>query len=64
MSFRRIQPSSPRAPALSPWRQQMHEVIFEADTPAGKAFDVMLIFAILISVVAVMMESIGSYRAK
>ncbi len=28
---------------LGPGRQRLHEVIFEADTPAGKAFDVVLL---------------------
>jgi voltage-gated potassium channel len=40
----------------------LHEVIFEADTPAGKGFDVILIISILASVVAVMFDSIGSVR--
>ncbi len=37
-----------------------HEVIFEADTPAGKTFDVLLIVSILISVAVVMLDSIVS----
>jgi voltage-gated potassium channel len=45
------------------WRERLHEVVFESDTPAGKAFDVTLIVAILMSVVAVMLESVGSVRA-
>ncbi len=40
----------------------MHEIIFEADTRAGKAFDVLLILSIVISVTAVMLESIKSIR--
>ena len=28
------------------WRNRLHEVIFEADTPAGKTFDVLLLLAI------------------
>ena len=32
--------------AGSRWRLKLHEVIFEADTPAGKWFDVLLILAI------------------
>ena len=44
------------------WRATLHEVIFEADTPAGKAFDVLLIVSILVSVAAVMLDSIGSVR--
>lgn len=44
--------------SLSAWRARMHEIIFEADTPAGKAFDVLLILAILLSVLVVMLESV------
>lgn len=44
--------------ALSAWRVKVHEIIFEADTPAGKGFDVALLIAILVSVVAVMLESV------
>ena len=43
---------------LSPWRGRLHEIIFEADTPAGKAFDVALLVAILLSVLAVCLESV------
>jgi voltage-gated potassium channel len=35
-------------------------VIFEADTPAGKRFDVVLIITILLSVLAVMLDSVES----
>ena len=51
-------------PADVPWRAQLHEVIFEADTPAGKAFDVALLVAILVSVVAVCLESMEPVRAR
>ena len=30
-----------------PLRQRIHEVIFEADTPAGKLFDTVLLVAIV-----------------
>jgi voltage-gated potassium channel len=40
------------------WRNQMHEVIFEADTPAGKWFDVLLLISIGISVIVVMLDTI------
>jgi voltage-gated potassium channel len=46
----------------SRWRFKLHEVIFEADTPAGKWFDVLLILAILVSVVMVMLDSVGPIR--
>lgn len=48
---------------LSPWQQKLHEVIFEADTFAGKAFDIILLFAILLSVFIVMLESVPYYGA-
>ncbi|MDD3642707.1 MAG: ion transporter [Candidatus Krumholzibacteria bacterium] len=47
---------------LSPWRKALHEVIFEADTPAGRWFDIILIATILCSVAVVMLESIASMR--
>jgi voltage-gated potassium channel len=39
-------------------KEKLHEVIFEADTPAGKAFDVVLLLLIALSVLVVMLESI------
>ncbi|QDU83229.1 Cyclic nucleotide-gated potassium channel [Planctomycetes bacterium Pla163] len=47
-------------PSLSGWRARAHEIIFEADTPLGKAFDVVLIVSIVASIVAVMLESVES----
>jgi len=44
------------------YRQKLHEVIFEADTPAGKLFDVILIICIVLSVIMVMLDSVGSIR--
>lgn len=49
---------------LHGWRAKAHEIIFEADTPAGKAFDIALIVTILVSVVAVMLESVAPVRAR
>ena len=40
----------------------MHEIIFEADTPGGKLFDVLLILSIVASVVLVMLDSVSSIR--
>ena len=45
---------------LSPWREKIHEIIFEADTTAGKVFDVALLVVIAASVVAVSLESVES----
>ena len=46
----------------APWRLKLHEIIFEADTVAGKGFDLLLIVSILASVVAVMLDSIGDVQ--
>lgn len=45
-------------------REKLHEVIFEADTKAGKRFDVILLIAILASVIIVILESVPDYQAK
>ena len=42
------------------WRHKLHEIIFEADTPMGKLFDVILLILILLSVIVVMLESVKS----
>ncbi len=39
------------------FRERVREIIFEADTPAGKLFDVSLIGLILVSLLAVMLET-------
>ncbi len=46
------------------WRHRLHEVIYEADTPSGKLFDVILLIAILASVLLVMLESVKSINDK
>lgn len=43
---------------LTGWRARAHEVIYESDTPAGKAFDVVLIMLIITSVMVVMLGSV------
>ena len=45
-------------------RRKLHEIIYEADTPLGKLFDLLLIFLILVSIAAVMLESISSVQTK
>ena len=49
-------------PAELGWRFRLHEIIFEADTPAGKLFDVALLLAIIASVAVVMLESLPNVR--
>jgi len=43
-------------------RERLRIVIFEADTPAGKAFDVGLLVTIVASVLAVVLESVADVR--
>jgi voltage-gated potassium channel len=40
-----------------PRRERLHEIIFEADTPAGRIFDILLLVLILLSIITVMLES-------
>ena len=45
------------------WRERLHTVIFEAETPGGKAFAVLLLIAIVLSLLAVILESVeGIHR--
>lgn len=46
-----------------PMKQKTWEVIFEAETPAGKFFDVVLLWCIALSVLAVMLETVGWVKA-
>lgn len=45
-------------------KDKLHTIIFESETPAGKAFDVSLIALILISIFAVIIESVPAVREK
>jgi len=40
-------------------KQKLHEVIFGTDTPAGKRFDIALIYLIVFSVLALMLDSVS-----
>jgi voltage-gated potassium channel len=58
--FTKPQPKGSRKPAA--WRLRLHEIIFEADTPTGRLFDIALIVAIILSVIAVMFDSVAAIR--
>ena len=49
---------------MSSLKHSLHTIIFEADTPAGKAFDLTLIITIFASVFAVMVDSLPSVEKK
>ena len=46
------------------WRFRLHEIIYESNTPAGKAFDVALLFAIFTSIIVIMLDSVESLHKK
>lgn len=49
---------------MNRFRFKVHEIIFEADTPLGKIFDILLLVMILLSVGVVMLESVEGFRLK
>jgi voltage-gated potassium channel len=51
-----------KEPAETNWRHRVYEVVFEAETPTGKLFDITVIALILLSVVAVVLESVRWIR--
>ncbi len=46
------------------FKKRLYEIVFEADTRAGKLFDIILIWSILLSVVLVIAESVHDYNSK
>ena len=48
----------------TPWRASLHNLIFEAETKAGKTFDVILMILIELSVAPVMLESVSAVRSE
>ncbi|WP_045689544.1 ion transporter [Hymenobacter sp. AT01-02] len=55
---------APSPPLAVGWKQKAYSVIFESDTSAGRAFDIGLLIAILLSVLVVMLESVRSINAQ
>ena len=43
-------------------KKKLYEIIFESDTRAGKTFDLILIFSILLSVSTVLIDSVQYYN--
>lgn len=48
----------------SSFRKELYTIIFEANTPMGKAFDVLLLIVILSSIIIVMLESVEQINIK
>jgi voltage-gated potassium channel len=51
-------------PGRAAWRDTLYRIIFEADTPMGKAFDIALVVSIVLSVLAVMLDSVASIHTQ
>ncbi len=45
------------------WQKTLYDVIFKADTPAGKGFDIVLLLAIVLSILVVMLSSVESIQS-
>lgn len=50
--------------SFSPRRNRIHEIIFEAETPLGKWFDIVLMFLIVVSVLVVAIETLPNLSVK
>ncbi len=46
------------------WRRRLFVIIFESDTRAGRLFDIVLLWAIVASVVVVMLDSVAGLEAR
>ncbi|NOQ17529.1 MAG: ion transporter [Methyloprofundus sp.] len=49
---------------LSPWREALNDVIFGAESSAGKYFDIFLVTSITASVIAVMLSSVETFHTQ
>src|SRR5918993_1708315 len=47
-----------------PLRERIHDIMFQHDTPAERAFDGTLVIAIVASVIVVMLDSVASINAR
>jgi len=55
---------SDSTPERAAWRDALYRIIFESDTPPGKAFDLVLVICIVISVLVVMLDSVASVHLR
>lgn len=57
-------PTNNKPKNWTPLREKIHIIIFEADTPAGKLFDIWLLIFIILSVFTVMLESVAGLQSQ
>ena len=49
---------------LQKWQMQLHELIYESETTAGKTFDIVLLVSIFVSIVIVMLDSVAGLHER
>ncbi len=49
---------------MEQYRQRCYQIVFESDTPAGKAFDVALLMLILVSIVLLIVGTVDRYEER
>jgi|SRR5687768_1485661 len=54
----------PREKGLLKWQMQLHELIYESETTAGKTFDITLLVFILTSIIVVMLDSVSALKSR
>ena len=64
MATKRQKAYKERIRTFGPFRERIHEIVFEADTPEGKRFDIILLVFIVLSVAIVMIETVPSLNSK
>jgi voltage-gated potassium channel len=45
-------------PTAAPWRRRLHEIVFEADTRAGRVFDLVVVALIILATFAAIVETL------
>ncbi|RYG54812.1 MAG: ion transporter [Chitinophagaceae bacterium] len=50
------------ARSINGFRSRLYRIIFQADTPGGKLFDLWLLVVILLSILSIILESVASIR--
>ena len=56
--------NSPKRSYFPNWREKIFQIIFKANTKSGKTFDIILLFSIILSVIAVILDSVELIRIK
>jgi len=54
-------PSSSLGPGRAPWQVYLYDIIFESESPSGRAFDIVLMLLIVVSVGVVCLETVNAY---